>query len=75
MEIGAATKAIIKPYDDDGEVMSGDVTSDDPQVLEIAPGLSDHEYMFMARTVGSTQVHFTAGGGVVAIAHVTISAQ
>lgn len=75
MPVGAATKAVIRPYNDDGELMSGTVSSDNPQLLEIAPGIGDHEYLFMARTVGSTQVRFTAGGAVIAIASVQVTAQ
>jgi hypothetical protein len=75
MQVGAASKAIVRPYDDDGEVMSGDVTSDDPTILEIAPSLAPNEYMFMARTIGTTNVRYIAEGGVVAIARVNITPQ
>ena len=75
MQVGAASKAIIRPYDDDGEAMAGDVMSDDPSILEIAPGLAEAEYIFMARTIGSTTVRYMASGGVVSIARVTITPQ
>lgn len=75
MPVGAATKAIIRPYNDDGEIMSGSVTSENPQLLEIAPGILEHEYIFMARTVGSTTVRFAAGSSIVAIASVQVTAQ
>ena len=55
--------------------MGGTVESENAQVLEVAPGLEDGEYIFMARTKGHTTVRFMADGAVVAIANVEIGDQ
>ncbi len=75
MPLGAATKALINHYDDDNKVMSSNVVSDGPTIIEIAPGLAAGEFIFMARTVGITTVKFLADGQVIAIAKAEVTPQ
>ena len=75
LSVGAATRAVLKPWNDDNKLMGVGVQSDNPELLDIAPGVGDHEFMFIARKVGTTSARFLADGDVVAIARVEIRAQ
>jgi hypothetical protein len=73
--VGAAANVQIRPYNDDGAPMTGEVVSDSPSILEIAPGFGEAEFVFMGRTVGTTTVKFLADGQVVAIAKAEVTPQ
>lgn len=75
LTVGGATKASVKPYDDDNKAMAGEVVSGDPLIIEIAPGIVDGEYFFLGRRIGETTVQFKADGQVVAIARARVTAQ
>lgn len=75
MPVGAAVRATITPYNDDNKGMGGDVISDGPTVLEVAPGIDSGEYIFMGRAVGTTTVRFLADGQVIAVARAEVTAQ
>lgn len=72
---GGAAKAVITPYDSDHKPMASSVASKDPSVVEVVAGLDAGEYIFLASSVGTTDIEFSADGEVVAIARAVVTEQ
>jgi hypothetical protein len=72
---GTLVKAHIVPFNDDDEPMSLQVRSANPDLLEVAPTINDHDFVFLGKRLGSTTVELKADGKVVLVLDATVSEQ
>ncbi|MBL8613900.1 MAG: hypothetical protein JNL38_41555 [Myxococcales bacterium] len=60
---GAAVKAHIMAYDDDGHRLGGDVQSSDPTVVDVANLVTgDDDWVFFGRRAGHAEIRLYANG-------------
>lgn len=61
--LGAAAKAHVMAYDDDGHRMNGDVRSSDPTVLDVQNLVTgDDDWVFLGRRAGHVEIQLYANG-------------
>ncbi|MDB4938680.1 MAG: hypothetical protein JWP87_5652 [Labilithrix sp.] len=75
VSLGAVVTAHIVPYDDDHKVMSVDLRSKDPSVVEVTNVVSDHDYAFLGMKTGTTEVELRADGHLVLILTAVVTDQ
>lgn len=72
---GTMLKVHIVSKDDGNDEMSNTVTSAQPNILEVAPVISDHDYAFLGVSPGHTEVEIKAEGKTVLIIDAFVIAQ
>jgi hypothetical protein len=72
---GLVITAHIAVWNDDDEQMSLTVRSRDPSTVEVAGVVNDHNYAFIGRKTGRTEIEFVADGTVVLTIPATVTKQ
>ena len=72
---GEAIVAHIQLFDHDDDLLSGDLVSDDPTILQIRRTVDDATYAFLGIHEGSTTIHLMADGAEVRIIPAVVTAQ
>jgi hypothetical protein len=73
--VGMIVVANIVAYDDDHKTMAIDIQEKDKSVVDITNVISEHDYAFWGKTVGTTDVEIKANDKLIMIVKATVTPQ